>query len=104
MIIVTYELRRRMIKDLINANDAINTPEGKQIQGESFGDFLKKQGLVPPNLLGPEYDEETMRKEYEESMKTLGEDRVDDPDDATMFEIAIINKKNKALVTDCKVQ
>lgn len=53
--------------------------------------------------MGEEYDEAKMERAHQEGMKNPFEKSLDDVDDVTMFEIAIINKKNKALVTDCKV-
>jgi hypothetical protein len=37
-------------------------------------------------------------------MKTPGEDLIDDEDDYAFFEIAIVNRKNSALVCDCRVR
>jgi hypothetical protein len=50
------------------------------------------------------YDEEETRKEYMEGLKTPGMDLLDDEDDFTMFDIALINKNNRALMTDCNVK
>jgi hypothetical protein len=49
------------------------------------------------------YDEEETRREYLEGMKNPGEHLMDDEEDSTYFDIALINKKNEALVTDCNV-
>jgi hypothetical protein len=45
-------------------------------------------------MMGPEFDENNMRKEYKEAMKNPAEHLIDDPDDKTLFEIAVINRKN----------
>jgi hypothetical protein len=37
-------------------------------------------------------------------MKNPAEKFMDDEDDNTFFEIAIINKNNSALITDCRVR
>jgi len=39
-----------------------------------------------------------------ESLKNPAEHLLDDSDDQTYFEIALINRNNSALVTDCKVR
>ena len=92
-----------MIKSPFNAKDRFGAEiKQEKVENESFGDFLKKHGLVPPDMMG--YDEETTRKEYEEAMRDPSESLRDDEDDETMFEIAMINRKNSALVTDCRVR
>lgn len=103
MIVVTYEIRKRLIE---TPKDALDETEGqpKQMLGESFGSFLKRHGMVPPNMMGQEYDERQMQKEHEEALKNPLEKILDDPDDQSMFEVAIVNKKDKALVTDCQVK
>ena len=50
------------------------------------------------------FDERETQKEYKEDMKNPAEALLDDEDDETFFEIAVINRKNSALVTDCKVR
>ena len=53
MIVITYKIRRRLIKNPTTARDIIGDEvDSKQVQGESFGDFLKKNGLVPPDMMG----------------------------------------------------
>ena len=103
MIVVTYKIKRRLIKSPVNAREEkIDEIKAQQIEGEGFGQFLKRHGLVPPDMMG--YDEEETRKEYMEGLKTPGLDLLDDEDDFTMFDIALINKNNTALMTDCNVR
>lgn len=63
---------------------------------------MKRHGLVPPDMMG--YDDEAMAKEHKEAMKDPSEPYLDDEDDFSHFEIALINKQNKALVSDCRVR
>lgn len=44
------------------------------------------------------------QKEHEDAMKTGVEELIDDEEDFTHFEIAIINKRNSALVCACRVR
>jgi hypothetical protein len=56
MIVVTYRLRRRLIRDPVNARDEYADEIKKEgVENEGFGEFLKKHGLVAPDLMG--YDE-----------------------------------------------
>ena len=50
------------------------------------------------------YDEDETRKEYMEGLKNPGEHLLDDEDDFTMFDIALINRQNRALYADCNVR
>jgi hypothetical protein len=103
MIVVTYKVRRRLIQLPVNARDEhLHAIKENNIEGEGFGHFLKKHGLVPPDMMG--YDEEETKKEYEEGLKDPTKHLLDDDDDETFFDIALINKKNQALVCDCKVR
>jgi len=103
LIVVTYKLRRRLIRDPTYAKDLYGEGfNSKQVQGESFGDFLKKHGLVPPDMMG--FDERQVQEDHKEALKNPAQHLLDDPDDQTFFEIALINKANSALVTDCKVR
>jgi hypothetical protein len=52
----------------------------------------------------PEYDESSLKKDHFEKLKNPGEKLLDDEDDESFFEIAIVNRKNQAIVTDCKVR
>jgi hypothetical protein len=103
MIVVTYKVRRRLIRDPINAKEEYGEEIKREgVENEGFGQFLKKHGLVPPDMMG--YDEEAIKKEYKEGMKVPNQALLDDEEDNTCFEIAIINKNNTALVTDCRVR
>jgi hypothetical protein len=56
LIVVTFNLRRRLIKDPQRMQDMYDEGlDPRQVEGESFGDFLKRHGLVPPDMMG--YDE-----------------------------------------------
>lgn len=50
------------------------------------------------------YDEDETRKEYMEGLKNPAEHLLDDEDDFTMFDIALINRQNRALYVDCNVR
>jgi hypothetical protein len=103
LIIVTYKVRRRLILDPINAKEEYaDEIQREGVENEGFGQFLKKHGLVPPDMLG--YDEEAIKRDYKEGMRDPTEGLLDDTDDVTFFEIAVINKNNSALVTDCRVR
>ena len=65
---------------------------------EPFSSFLRKNNLLPPDFDLPEYDEEAIRKEYEEANSNALEKIVDHEDDKTGFEICIINKRNEGLI------
>ena len=103
MIVVTYSVRRRLIRDPINAKEAYEDDIKREgIENEGFGQFLKRHGLVPPDMMG--YDEDAMKRDFKEGLKNPTEGMIDDEDDNTVFDIAIINKNNSALVTDCRVR
>jgi hypothetical protein len=103
LIVVTYKIKRRLIKSPINAREEnIDEIKAKQMEGEGFGQFLKRHGLVPPDMMG--YDEDETRQEYMEGMRNPGSHLLDDDDDFTMFDIALINRQNKALYSDCNVR
>ena len=100
MIIVTYRLRSRLIMDPTNMADEYKE-EAKRYEPESFFEFLKKQGMVPPDLMG--MNEQTERKEYMEKLKSPWEHLIDDEEDKTYFEVAVLNRANQALVADCRL-
>ena len=39
----------------------------KSMQPPSFMEALKRGGMVPPDMMGPEYSEESIRSEYEDA-------------------------------------
>ncbi len=91
MIVVTYKVRRRLIETPRFARDDFKDEiKRERVENESFGDFLKKHGLVPPDMMG--YDDEAMAKEHKEAMRDPSEGYRDDEDDFTHFEIALINR------------
>ena len=76
----------------------------KKLKGHTFGDYLKKHGLMPQHMQGKEWEEEEIiREELAKQVNPL--DAVyDDPDDELSFEIAVVNKQNKALIMAAKVK
>lgn len=58
MIVITYEIRRRLFTKMKDAQDIMSETDKYNIEGESFGTFLKRHGLVPPDMNSPEYDED----------------------------------------------
>jgi hypothetical protein len=92
LIIVTYPLRKRLVCPPDPNSDQENML--KKLKGHTFGDYLKKHGLMPANMQGKEYDEETLVKEEIERNKNPLEEVYDDRDDEITFEIAIVNKRN----------
>lgn len=82
MIVVTYKVRRRLITSPLNAKDEFAKEiQQKQIEGESFGEFLKRHGLVPPDMMG--YNDDDARKEFREGISNPAEHLLDDEDDRT---------------------
>jgi hypothetical protein len=69
----------------------------------SFSEFLRKNGLLPPDFNLPEYDEESIRRDYEKANSNPLKDFADDEDDRTNFEICLINKENKGLFVGCSL-
>jgi hypothetical protein len=63
----------------------------------TFGHFLKKFGMVAPNMMGPEFEEEYLVKEELEARRDKAKPFYDHVEDKTCFEIAIVNKANMAL-------
>jgi hypothetical protein len=60
LIVVSYELRVRIIEPPTPEN---NPELLMRLRPHTFGHFLKKHGLVAPNMMGPEFDEENLLKE-----------------------------------------
>lgn len=78
LIIVTYELRDR----IISPPKPEDNPELiTRLRPHTFGHFLKKHGLVPPNMLGLEFDEDELVKEEMEERKDPYEGVMDHKDD-----------------------
>lgn len=57
--------------------------------------------MLPPDFDLPEFDEENIKKEYDEANKNPIDKISDHEDDKTSFEINIINKRNEGLVIPC---
>lgn len=60
--------------------------------------------MVPPNLLGPEYDEMNMIRDYYEGPTMPGMDKIDRKEDLHKFYISLVNKKNQAFVGECVIR
>ena len=58
--------------------------------------------MVPPNMMGREFDEEEIMKEELEARRDKRKSIMDHVDDRTNFEISIINKKDMCLTVDCQ--
>lgn len=102
LIVVTYKLRRRLFITP-NQEDIYSDKSLRQnLQGESFGDILQKHGLIPPDM--QDLNDRNFQKEYLEGIRDPAAHLIDDEDDYSHFEIAIVNKKNAALVCDCRVR
>lgn len=70
----------------------------------SFGEYLRKNNLAPPNMLGPEYDEMNIIRDYYQGIQNPGEEYMDRKEDVTKFDIALVNKKNQAFVGECIIR
>ena len=67
MIVVTYELRDRLLGPFgpyENPSELM-----KSLSPNTFVSFLKKHGVLPPNTVGDEHDEETQIREEGEARK-----------------------------------
>ncbi|CDW79904.1 mitochondrial glycoprotein [Stylonychia lemnae] len=101
MIVVHYGVRRR----LFQRKDSMDKQEERQaeaISNDGFGKFLKKHGLLPPNMV--DYDERAEMKAKIEAKKMPGQELIDDQYDRCKFEVSIVNKKNQALVCDLSLR
>lgn len=101
LIIVAYELRSRLI---VPPTPEDNPELLMRLKPHSFGHFLKKHGMVPPNMMGEEFDEENLLKEDLLERRDPKKDIMDHDDDVTCFEISVVNKRNMAVNIDCSVQ
>ena len=70
---------------------------------KTFGGFLRKHGLVPPNQTGQDYDEETIAKEGLAERRDEMKDWLDHQDDRTLFEVTVCNRRDQAVNIDCSV-
>ena len=98
LIIVKFEIRRR----IIDPPDPTESPEMfNQLQANSFGDYLKKFNMVPPHMMGGEYDEDSVIQEEMEARRYKLKPFVDHDDDQTLFEISIVNRSNQCMTYSC---
>jgi hypothetical protein len=63
--------------------------------------WLRKNNLLPPDFNHAEFDEEQIRKEYDDANKDITKEMFDDEDDWVSFDVCIINKANGGLVLPC---
>ena len=107
MIIINYDYRRRiMLMPEDNAKKALAQADPevlRKLQPEAFGSWLRRHGLLPPDMDLPEYDEEAIRKEYEEANSNPMAKYADHEDDSTPFEICLINKRDEGLFIEAVV-
>ena len=104
LIIINYDYRRRIAITPEDKRRELYEEDPEMIrkmEPQSFSSWLRKNNLIPPDMDLPEYDEENIRKEYEEMEKNPLDKISDHMDDTTQFEICIINKKNEGLILDC---
>ena len=107
VIIVNYDYRRRIMPGPEARSEKYldSDPEfRRRLQPEGFSSWLRKAGLMPPDMNLPEYDEEAILKEHEEINANPVEKIMDHEDDATPFEICLINKDNSGLFIESMVQ
>ena len=55
LVLITYELRKRLI---VPPSPEDNPELISSLRPNTFGYFLKKHGLVPPNMMGTEFDDD----------------------------------------------
>lgn len=55
-------------------------------------------------MMGNEFDEDQLIKEEIEARRDNRKTVMDHEDDKTCFEIAIVNKRDMAVIIDCKTQ
>ena len=99
LILVTYEIKQRLV---CPPEPEENPDMILSLQQNTFGHFLKKHGMVPPNMMGREFDEDEIMKEELEARRDKRKAVMDHVDDRTNFEISIINKKDMCLTVDCQ--
>ena len=98
LVVVKFEVRNRIVE--------VPTPEEEPemltaMQQNSFGKFLQKHNMVPPHMMGPEFDEENMIREELEERRDRSKQVADHEDDKAYFEITLVNVRNSALTFDC---
>jgi hypothetical protein len=104
LIIINYDFRRRIIESPEDMRE-IKMKEDpellKKYEPKTFSTWLKENDMLPPDFNLPEYDEDNIRKEYDNTYKDPIKHVTDHEDDFTLFEICIINKANEALIIGC---
>ena len=96
-----YEIRQRLICPPELKQDPTTI---KKLQEKSFGTFLKEAGLVPPDMMGKEYDEEEIIREEMEARKDHLSEKLDHKEDTSNFEVSLVDIDNKAITIDCVVK
>ncbi len=56
--------------------------------------FLRETGMLPPEMMGKEYDEHETIKEELEARRNPFEDKMDHKEDLTRFEISLVSVEN----------
>lgn len=74
-----------------------------RLKQHTFGHFLKKHGMVPPNMMGEEFNEENIIQEELEERKDPFKQILDHKEDNTCFDISIVNKQDMCLNVDCTI-
>lgn len=59
--------------------------------------------MVPPNMMGREFDDDYIMREDMEDKRNPVEAVVDHEDDRTIFDITLVNKSDMALNMDCSI-
>ena len=106
LIIINFDYRRRIVKDREDLRSKFLEEDPKTLKSfepESFSTWLRKNNLLPPDFDLPEYDEENIKKEYDQSNVNPLDKIKDHEDDTTLMEICIINKQNEGLIINASV-
>lgn len=56
--------------------------------------FLRETGMLPPEMMGKEYDEQESIREELEARRNPFTDKKDHKEDLTRFEISLVNVEN----------
>jgi hypothetical protein len=59
--------------------------------------------MVPPNMMGREYDDDYIMKEDIEERRNPIESVADHEEDQTIFDLTMVNKSDMALNVDCSI-
>ena len=59
--------------------------------------------MVPPNMMGREFDDDYIDRENMEEKRNPVESVVDHEEDNTLFDITVVNKSDMAINLDCSI-